>query len=257
MKKFLLLSLITVSLFIAGCESTREITLNTNGSGLLVTTTDMSGIIGMAKMAGQDKEMDKIDKDVIDTTISLNTLADSLKDLSAEDKALVKKGKLRFQMNMKEDKFIITVESPFTDPAQIAQLDKLSSQVLLQSVKKQMDAGGDSATAGIPGMPGGNDLPKGSVEDYFTMTYSKGLIEKKLNKEKYAKVGEDEGMQGLKQMSSMGAGNTTLIINLPRPAKKAEGKNVKLSEDKKKVTITNSADDFFDDAAVMEFKIEY
>lgn len=55
----------------------------------------------------------------------------------------------------------------------------------------------------------------------------------------------------------MGIGNSTLIINLPKPAKKTEGKNVKLSDDKKKVTITSSAEDFFDDAAGLEFKIEY
>ena len=46
-------------------------------------------------------------------------------------------------------------------------------------------------------------------------------------------------------------------FNLPKPAKKAEGKNVKLSEDKKKVTITTSAEDFFEDVSKLEFRIEY
>ncbi len=65
-------------------------------------------------------------------------------------------------------------------------------------------------------------------------------------------------MQSLKEMAGQGMPmNTTLIYNLPKPAKKAEGKNVKLSEDKKKVTITSSVDDFFDDVTKLEFKIEY
>lgn len=255
MKKYLLSLLVAGSLFISGCETTREITLNKNGSGLLVTTTDMSSVIGMAKMAGQGKEMDSLDKVVMDTTILLAGMGDSLSDLSKEDIALIKKGKLRWQMNLKEEKLIITVESPFTDPQQIGKLDKLSGQVLQQALKKQMDATGGDNPAG--GMPGGNEIPKGSVDDYFITTYSNGLIEKKLDKEKYAKVGEDEGMQAMKQMSSMGTGSSTLIINLPRPVKKTEGKNLKVSDDKKKITITSSTEDFFDDAAALEFKIEF
>jgi hypothetical protein len=50
---------------------------------------------------------------------------------------------------------------------------------------------------------------------------------------------------------------TTQVINLPRPAKKAEGKNVKLSDDRKKVTIKSSIDDFYDEPAKMEYRIEY
>ena len=49
----------------------------------------------------------------------------------------------------------------------------------------------------------------------------------------------------------------TSVINLPRPAQKAEGKGIKLSEDKKKVTITADLDDFFADPAKLEYKIKY
>lgn len=49
----------------------------------------------------------------------------------------------------------------------------------------------------------------------------------------------------------------TYVINLPRPATKAEGKYVKLSEDKMKVTISADIDDFFEDASAFEFKIKY
>jgi hypothetical protein len=47
------------------------------------------------------------------------------------------------------------------------------------------------------------------------------------------------------------------VINLPRPATKAEGKNVKLSDDKMKVTISATLDDFFDDPSSLEYKIKY
>ena len=49
----------------------------------------------------------------------------------------------------------------------------------------------------------------------------------------------------------------TCIINLPKPAEKVEGKNVTLSDDKKKVTIKADLDDLFNDPEKLEFKIKY
>jgi hypothetical protein len=253
MKKLPLLLIFAGSLLMmAGCETTREITFKNETSGILQSTMDMSSLIGIAKMAGKDKDMDKMGDKAIDTVIMLDKIADSIADISAEDRALVKKGKLNMLMNMKDEKFVIKLEFPFSDPAEIGRLDKLSSKMVTQALKKQL-ADGAGADAGMPK----DGMPEGSMDDYFTTTYSKGLIQKKLNKEKYATVGSDEAMNTLKQVSSMGAGNNTIIINLPKPAKKAEGKNVKLSDDKKKVTITTSTEDFFDDGASLEFSIEY
>jgi hypothetical protein len=97
-----------------------------------------------------------------------------------------------------------------------------------------------------------------SIEDYFTTSFSKGLLLKKLNKEKYAGADKDEYLKGMKESAGMGMPmTTTYIINLPRPAKKVEGKNVKLSDDKKKVTVATDIDDFFDDPSKFEFRIEY
>ena len=250
MKKLLGLLLIGGSLALVSCETTREISFNQDGSGKMVTTTDMSSLIGIAKMSGKD--MDKEDK-AIDTTIALDKMVDSIPDLSADEKELVKKGILGLNVNMKEEKLITKLEFPFTSTAQITKLDQVSAKVMQQAMKKQAEQGAE----GAPPIPA-DEMPKASMDDYFTMTYGKGVIEKKHIPEKYATVGEDKGMQALKEMAGQGMPmNTTLIYNLPKPAKKAEGKNVKLSEDKKKVTITSSVDDFFDDVTKLEFKIEY
>jgi hypothetical protein len=59
-------------------------------------------------------------------------------------------------------------------------------------------------------------------------------------------------------MSQMGMSmNMKTVINLPKPAKKAEGKGVKLSNDRKKITIEGTLDDFFEDATYFEYEIEY
>lgn len=248
MKKLLGLLLMGGSLALISCETTREISFNKDGSGKMVTTTDMSSLIGIAKMSGKD--MDKEDK-ALDTTITLDKMVDSIPDLSADEKDLVKRGILGLNINMKEEKLITKLEFPFTSAMQIAKLDQVSTKVMQQAMKKQ-------ATAGeAPSIPD-DEMPKASMDDYFTITYGKGVIEKKHIPEKYATVGEDKGMQALKEMAGQGMPmNTTLIYNLPKPAKKAEGKNVKLSEDKTKITITSSVDDFFDDVTKLEFKIEY
>lgn len=254
MNRFFLFLVIGAALFMTGCQTTREVTLNKDNSGTIVTTTDMSSLIGMAKMSGKSKEMDNLNE-VMDTTFSLENMTDSLGTITDEEKALVKKGKIGIQMNMPDDKFIIKMEFPFSDPAQINKLDKLSSKLMQETLKKQLGSAGKDSS--LSDMPEGGDIPNGSIEDYFTTTYSKGVIEKKLIKEKYAHVESDSGMKSLKEMAGMGVGNSTLIINLPRPVKKADGKNVKLSDDKKQVTITSNAEDFFDDATEQEFRIEY
>jgi hypothetical protein len=250
MKTLVGLLAVSFSLALMSCETTREISINADGSGKMVTTTDMSSMIGIAKMSGQD--LDKEDKSV-DTTIALAKMLDSIPDLTADEKALVKNGILGLNVNMKEEKLITKLEFPFSGTEQIAKLDQVSGKVMQQAMKKQAARGGEAA----PPIPD-DEMPSGSLEEYFKTTYSKGLIERKHIPEKYAAVGEDKNMQAVKEMAGQGMPMTTTIIyNLPKPAKKAEGKNVKLSEDKKKVTITTSTDDFFDDVTKLEFRIEY
>jgi len=251
MKRISFLFLAAGLFFLASCDTTREITLDKDGSGSLVTTTDLSSLIGMAKMAGQSEDMDKLGDRAIDTTISLSALADSLPDLTPQDIALVKTGTLGFIMNMADEKFVTKLQFPFKSTDQLAHLDKLSTKVIQQTIKKQV--GGDKAP---PGMDG--EMPEGSIDDYYTITYTKGQIEKKLNKEKYADIANDKGMQSMKEMSGQGLpmGNT-IIIHLPAPAKKVEGSSAKLSEDKKTVTISNSLEEFFDDGTKLEFNVTY
>lgn len=97
-----------------------------------------------------------------------------------------------------------------------------------------------------------------SFDDYYKYEFSEGELTRKLDKDKYAGVESDEFLKGMKEASSMGLSmKATYVINLPRPAQKAEGKSIKLSEDKKKVTITADLDDFFADPAKLEYKIKY
>lgn len=109
-------------------------------------------------------------------------------------------------------------------------------------------------------MPMGTDqMPEpSSFDDYYSLEFSNGELKRKLRKEKYESVNNDQFLTGLRQAGEMGIPITaTYIINLPRPAEKLEGKNAKLSDDKKTVTIKATIDDFFDNPESLEFKIKY
>lgn len=252
MRKFIL-SVLTVSvIFLTGClETTQEITLNDDGSGTISNTNDMSALIGLAKQMGGAAEIEKAPQQSIDSTISMKEGADSIPNLSPEEREMAKKGILKVKMNLKEEKFVTNLVFPFSQPSQIAIYNKLSGKMMAETMKTMM--GGDGAAIPTDQMP-----EPSSFDDYYTIEFSNGELTKKVNKEKYAGAESDEYLKGVKQASSMGLTmKATYIINLPRPVTKAEGKNVKLSADKKKVTISADIDDFFADPSALEFKIKY
>lgn len=249
MKRFFL-PLFAASLFmLTGClENTQEITINDDGSGVINTTSDMSGLMGIAKQFGGDK-MNDLPQQKIDTSISLAASADSIPDLSAEEKEILKGGILKMNMDFPNEKIVFDIKFPFKSTSEITTITKVSSKALAEIIKSQ--AGGEAF--------GGQEMPEASgIDDYFVLEFSKGELTKKLNKEKYANVDNDQLLTGMKQISALGLEmKNTYIINLPRPATKAEGKGITLSEDKKKVTIETTLTDFFDEPSKLEYKIDY
>jgi hypothetical protein len=251
MKKLILPLLLAGTLLLGGCfETTEEITLNEDGSGTFSNTNDMSALLGLAKEMNA-KEGEKMGDEVMDTTMDLSSQADSITGLTPEEKEMMKKGSMQVHMNLKENKFITTMKFPFATPAEINAYSQLSAKVTAQALKDKVE---ESPMGGnFEGAP-----PVSSFDDYFNSSYSKGLLVKTLNKEKYAAADSDQYLKSMKESVSMGIPmNTTYLINLPRPATKVEGKNVQLSADKKKVTVKVNIDDFFDDPAKLEYRIEY
>ena len=109
MKKLVLSLLVSSSLLLSGCfETIQEITLNEDGSGLLSNTNDLSALIGMAKQMGGGAEIEKAPQ-IIDSTISMEKGADSIPNLTPEERTMARKGTLKINMNMKEEKFLTPV----------------------------------------------------------------------------------------------------------------------------------------------------
>jgi hypothetical protein len=251
MKKILSVLVVVSVLVLTGCfETAQEITLNEDGTGTVVNANDMSAMMGLAKqMAGKDLE--KIGDEKMDTSFSMASRVDSIEGLSEEEKTMLKTATLQIMMNVKDEKFLTKMNFPFTKTSQVATMNRLSSKLMQDAIADQL--GDDQAMN-----PMGEKTTISSFDDYYISEFSNGLLVRSLNKEKYALAPEDKYLKSLREASSMGMPLTaTYIINLPRPAKKAEGKGILLSEDRKKVTVKADIDDFFIDPAKLEYRIEY
>jgi len=250
MKNFICLFLLSYLFFLVGCETTQEITINKDGSGSLSNTSDMSSLVGMLKTMGGDS-VEKIGN--TDTTISMAGLADSIEGLSAPERKIVDQGSIRLALNMKDEKLITRTNFPFQKLTDLQMLNTAMPKIS-EAITKKLPTGDQMP----PGLGMGDKTKIKGFDDFFDVTITNNLISKTLNKAKYATVQTDEYMKSLQQMSSMGSPITAnYVINLPRPAKKAEGKALKLSEDKKKVTISVTSDDFFETPSKFEYRIEY
>jgi hypothetical protein len=252
--KYLLAICFTIVL--ASCvDTTEDVTLKEDGSGVMVYTMDMSNVLSMMGQMAGGNQTDKL-KDQ-DTTVAVSSFIDSVKDLSAQEKQLLRPGKIKMLLKNKDEKFLATLTVPFKKSDDL----KVIKQALPKAVGGAMQNMMSDKKGGEMDMPAGmsaDDMPKPkNFDDFFDMNFTSHSITKQLNKESYATVESDKTMQAIQQMNSMGAPMTiNYVLNLPRPAKTTEGK-LKLSADKKKVTLVVTSEDFFDDPKKFEFKIEY
>lgn len=250
MKKLSGLFVLICTIFLVSCETTQEITINKDGSGSLSNTSDMSNLIGMLKTMGGDS-VDRIPN--ADTTILLAGIADSIEGLTALQKKIINQGSMKLTLNMQDEKLITKTRFPFQKLDDLRTLNNAMPKVS-EAISKKLPGGDQMAN----GLGAGGKAQLKTFDDFFDVIVTNNLMSKTLNKTKYATVPGDEYMKSLQQMSSMGSPITAnYIINLPRPAKKAEGKALKLSQDKKQVTITVTSDDFFDSPSKFEYRIEY
>ncbi len=267
MKRLIVLPGLIALFILSGCfDTVEEITVNDNGSGMYVSSMDMGKMLGMAKgMGGDSKEMKEMEDMKTDTLIYLKDLKDSLRNLSAAEKKIIEAGTLKVKINVEKEIFGFTFSFPFSKTNDIKDiisvLNKTKQQILNKSMKNKFGKDDDPDKEGmfdIGAKDGDSEQVGSEINEYYNKTYGSNKLTNKVNKEKIAKIEEDESLKTLKEMSQMGITlNMKTVINLPKPVKKAEGKGVKLSDDKKKVTIEGSLDDFFENASYFEYEIEY
>lgn len=262
MKKNIFKYVLTVAfcIFLVSCyEVNEEIQINDDGSGTYVTKMDMGQLIDMMQTFAGEEELTKdgLDK-VYDTTILMKSLVDSAKDMTAEQKDLMKDGKMKLQMNIKEKIFKMDMNFPYKNYNSLAQLmsGKGGSGAGITSVFKNMFGKKDDASPDQPATPNSPDM--GDIAGIYDVTVNNGLIAKKVNAAKYKALTERPEMAQMKQLGTTGMEILyTTTIKLPRPAKKTDNPMIKLSEDKKTVTMKYNLLELLDNPQKFEYIIQY
>ena len=257
MKKIIGFAITLVGIVLSGCfDMVEESTIDSNGGGTYISTTDMSKMIGLAKMMGGGEDMKELEEIKVDTVVNLNTLKDSLQNLDESEKQILENGTLKIVMDMVGEKFYLSFTFPYSSPSDMETIASILKKTKKDIVSKQMNKlikGGDAADE-----ENKDDSENAGIEEYYKSTYTKGKLTRKVIQEKYENVTNDQGLKSMQEMAQMGMSATIkTIINLPSPAKKADGRGLKLSDDKKKVTIEGTIDDFFENPAQFEYEIEY
>jgi len=247
-------------LLLTGClEVTQNLTINKDGSGVISSTTDLRQVVTLAMQMAGDKIKEQ--KKNMDTTVQFKTLFDSATNMSAANKELLKNGLVHVVMRMDDNKYLITSTIPFKKMVDIEKINTamqkdVSGRFLDNALKEAMKQSNAGDTSSIPEPR--QTPPLSLPENYFILTCKNGLISRTADKIKLALLDQDEMLNQMKQIGSMGAPlKTNFVIQLPRPAKKFEGKNLTLSDDKKTVTISNELNDLFEDPTLFEFRVEY
>ena len=245
---------------LAGCyEINEEIEIKADGSGTYVTKMDMGAMIDMMQTFAGEEELTKEGLDrVIDTTIFMKSIMDSAKDATPEQKELLKDGKMKLQMNIKEKIFKMDMNLPYKNYNSLQQLmaGKGGNGGGIGDVFKTMfgnKAGPGDSLPAAPKEPDMNELAA-----LYDVTVKNGVISKKLNKEKFKALLEKPEMAQVKQLSSSGMEIlSTTTIKLPRPVKKADNPLIKLSDDKKTVTMKYNLLELLETPDKFSYTIEY
>lgn len=256
MKKLFSLLLIASLFSLTGClEIVRNITINENGTGSLDTKIDLGQVFELVKSMGQEQQLEQAREKQIDTVMQVKDLAAKNDKLTAEEKQLLSAGNIRININVDSGIFYTQSKIPFKDLADIEKINILSQRFLNTTMDKVLDEG-----KAEPVEEDKESLLGATFDEYFITTYTKNSIEKTLDKTKENPFANpnDEATKAMQEMSAMGMEvKNTIVYNLPRPAKKVEGKNAVLSADKKKVTITTTFSDMTTDPTALQFKISF
>lgn len=108
----------------------------------------------------------------------------------------------------------------------------------------------------MPSDSGNKEMP--DLTSVYTTNCSKGVIDKKIDEEKWKSMQHDEQVMQMQQSGEMmKAYMYTTTIHLPSPAKKLVGEKAALSADKKTVIIQGSIADMANHPETFTYHVEY
>jgi hypothetical protein len=257
MKKYWFGVLAAVVIFFVSCyEINEEITLSNKGTGTYVTKMDMSAMLEMMKTMAGEEELSKNGLDrAIDTIIYMKDAMDSAKDLTAEQKKLYSDGVMKLQMDVAKNVLKADMKFPFKNYNDLQTLMSGSGTGGMSEIFRKIFSAKDTAQSAVPSQ---DQQGFDQINNVFDVTVTRNSIIKKLNRARYDSVMQKPEMAQAKQMIGSGFELLyTTTISLPRAAKKVDNPIVKLSADKKTVTIRYDMLKLFDTPEQFSYSITY
>lgn len=259
MKYTRILPALFLTLLMLGCyEVNEELTIKADGSGVYATHMDMGQLFEMMKsMGGDDMSKEGLDK-VIDTLMDLGSMTDTSTTMTAQQKELYSKGKMRMQMNAAENLFKIDMTIPFKSYSDLQfLLSGNGNPASISNAMKKIFGGKDGAADGNePDSP--KDPGLDEIGNIYESVVSDGLISKKINKAKYEALMSRPEMEQMKQVTGSGLEVLyTTTFTLPRPVKEVDNTLFKVSEDKKTLTMKYNFLEVFESPEKFSYTIKY
>ena len=257
MKKIWISVVVIISVLFAACyEINEDITITEKGSGTYSTRIDMSALLQMMQSMASEEEIQKSGLDrTIDTVISLKSILDTAKNVTPDQRRLFENGTMKMKVDMKENIFNADVNFPFKSLSDLQALMSGTGTGGMTEIFKQVFANKDS-TQGATNVEDQGGLDQ--MNNVFDVTITKNTIARKLNRSKFDSLMVKPEIAQAKQM--VGGGFEilyTTTIHLPRPVKKSDNEMIKLSEDKKTVTIKYDLMKMFDTPEKFSYSIQY
>jgi hypothetical protein len=263
MKNIRTLLLFLLPLAFMSCTDTREeLEIKGDGSGTLVMKTDLGKMLDIMKgFGGNDLAKDGLDKP-FDTIMFMKNYVDTAKNVTPEQKDLLREGKVHLILNMNESIGKIDMNFPFSSSDKLQQLyANLNSSTnglknIFDGVGKGMQKG--DATDGTQEQANDKSMPQ--IASVYDITVKNGLYSRKVNKQRYDEFAQAMKLDDLKQMGGMMGDmkmDYTLSIKLPRPIKKINNSTALLSSDKKTVTLAADLMETFQHPELLALELEY
>jgi hypothetical protein len=247
---------------LAGCyEVNEEIVINADGTGTFVTKMDMGQLLEMMQsFAGEEKLSEEGMDKVIDTTFRMKDMLDSAKDITPEQKALLSTGTMKMQMNIKEKIFKMDMHFPFSSQDNLQKLmaGQGNNGAGITDIFKQFFGGDKKQEDTTQIVDVAKDPDMQDISNIYDVTVKNGFISKKINNVKYKALMARPEMGQIKQLSSSGMEILyTTTIKLPRPVKSSDNPLIKISEDKKTVTMHYNLLELLDNPEKFSYTLEY
>lgn len=254
--KFLRIALVFAFFaFLISCyEVNEEIVINENGSGVYESRVDLSQLIDLIQSVAGQEELTKNGLDqAVDTVVSMKSILDSADDATRKENAWMENGKMFMKMNIPQRVFNIKVNIPYQNLGQLQSLMTEQGNLMKNSFTGLLKNGpkGDNKQDSA-------DATFQDLVSIFKVTLNNGLIKKEVDTARFKQLMARPQAADIKQMADQGMEMMYIAsFKLPRPVKNANNPLLKVSDDKRTVTLRYNLLDIVNDPAKYSFTIEY